>query len=275
MEFDAQHGHLVSQTRAFVDGQPADAAALMRFARSGYGHYTTMQVRAGAVRGLDVHLARLQEATRVLFDAALDADALRAQMRCALSGMADASLRISIGAANFTARAMPSPARLEVLMLVDPPAPEIIAPVRLMSMLHSRYLPQLKHGGSFDVMHLRRDARMQGFDDALLLTQDGFVAEGATFNIGFFHHDALLWPQAPQLQGSTMQMLSQAFRAGGGQVTRQPITRHDIAGLTAGFCCNSGGLWPIAAIDAHPLPDSESIVERLRSLLATVEPQAI
>ncbi|MCX7557868.1 aminotransferase class IV, partial [Xanthomonadaceae bacterium JHOS43] len=105
----------------------------------------------------------------------------------------DASLRISIGAANFTARAMPSPARLEVLMLVDPPAPEIIAPVRLMSTLHSRYLPQLKHGGSFDVMHLRRQACIQGFDDALLLTDDGFVAEGATFNIGFFHHAALLW----------------------------------------------------------------------------------
>ena len=297
----------MSATRAFVDGLPADEAALLRFARSGYGHYTTMQVRGGAVRGLGLHLARLEEATRVLFDAALDVDALRAQMHRALDGVADASLRVSIGAANFTARQMPMPARIEVLVLVDPPAAEIVAPVRLMSATYARYLPQIKHNGMFDLFHLRRHARAAGFDDALLVTPEGFVAEGTTFNVGFFSGDALVWPQAALLEGVTMRVLSEVFEvfevgdepayapsrhsgltsfavesrrndAGGGssvRVIHQPVTLADVAGFDGGFCCNTGGIWPIRNIDDHLLPCSEQAVQHLRHLLATIPAEPI
>lgn len=278
----------MNTTRAFVDGLPADAAALVRFARSGYSHFTTMQVRNGAVHGLGLHLTRLEEATRVLFDAALDVDAVRAQMRRALDGVADASLRVSVGAANFTARSMEGPARLEVLVLVDPPAPEHVEPVRLMSVVHARYLPQIKHGGMFDLLHLRRRAQGLGFDDAVLLTPDGFVAEGTTWNVGFFRGNALVWPKASMLEGVTMRLVSHAYHSpppssppagerekGGGAVIHRPVTLADVAGFDGGFCCNSGGIWPIRSIDEHVLPGSENAVQRLRDLLATLPAESL
>lgn len=282
----------MSNTRAFVNGLPADAAALARFARSGYGHFTTMQVRGGAVRGLGLHLARLEEATRVLFDAALDVEALRGQMRRALDGVADASLRVSVGAANFTARSMEAPARLEVLVLVDAPAAERVEPVRLMGVVHARYLPQIKHSGMFDLFHLRRRARGLGFDDAVLLTPEGFVVEGTTFNVGFFSGDALVWPQAARLEGVTMRLVSQAceapheamhaslrhsgFRRNDAEegvstrVIHRPATLAGITRFDGAFCCNTGGIWPIRSIDDRVLPCSEKAVQRLRHLLASV-----
>src|SRR3546814_3650403 len=54
------------------NGRRAEAADLVALAMRNHGHFTTMQVRDGAVRGLDLHLARLREATAELFDVAFD-----------------------------------------------------------------------------------------------------------------------------------------------------------------------------------------------------------
>ncbi|WWW36980.1 hypothetical protein V8017_09710 [Stenotrophomonas rhizophila] len=42
-------------------------------ALTNYGHFTSLQVRGGAVQGLDLHLQRLQEGTEALFGTVLDA----------------------------------------------------------------------------------------------------------------------------------------------------------------------------------------------------------
>ena len=42
-----------------VNGAPVTPADLELLAFSNYGHYTSMQVRQHAVRGLDLHLSRL------------------------------------------------------------------------------------------------------------------------------------------------------------------------------------------------------------------------
>ncbi len=258
----------MSATRAFVDGKPASTAALIRFARSGYGHFTTMQVRGGGVRGLGLHLARLEQATALLFDAPLELALLRGQMRAALAASPDASLRIRIGARNFNARAMPAPARIETLLLVDPPAPARTEPVRLASFQHLRYLPQLTHCGNFDLFELRRRALALGFEDALLLDAHGHIAEGTTFNIGFFRGDDLIWPQAEKLEGTTQQLLQRGFAAAGGKNHTRPITQADLASFDGGFCCHSGGIWPLATIDTTTLPLHVAAMDLLQRLWA-------
>lgn len=256
----------MSATRAFVDGTPASTAALIRFARSGYGHFTTMQVRGGAVRGLGLHLARLEHATASLFDAPLDLALLRGQMRAALAESPDASLQIRIGARNFNARAIPAPAQIETLLLVDPPAPARTEPVRLASFQHLRYMPQLKHSGNFDLFELRRRALAQGFDDALLLDPNGHIAEGTTFNVGFFRGDDLMWPQADKLEGTTQQLLQRGFSAAGGKTHTRPITPADLASFDGGFCCHSGGIWPLVTIDTTTLPIHVAAMDYLQRL---------
>lgn len=261
----------MSDTRAFVDGRAAEVDDLIGFARSGYGHFTTLQVRGGAALALDLHLTRLQDATRALFDRMLDVEALRENLRRALAGQADASVRISVVPGNWSARGMPEPARMRVLMLVDPPAASPQAAVSLRSFAHERYLPRFKHLGSFDLVHLRRQARIQGFDDAVLRTRDGFLSEGATFSIGFFRGEALVWTLAPQLDGITRRLLMQ----GATPPELRALAPTDLRGFDGGFCCHSGGIWPISRIDDVSLPQDPARIAALRARLEAIPRQPI
>ncbi len=56
--------------RAEVDGREATAEQL-RFPAFAYGHFTAMQIRGRSVRGLELHLSRLDAANRELFGAGL------------------------------------------------------------------------------------------------------------------------------------------------------------------------------------------------------------
>src|ERR1700679_3527084 len=67
-----------------VNGGLATADGLSYPAIVNYGHFTSMQVRGGAVRGLGLHLSRLDLATRELFGTALDGELVRAYIRHAL-----------------------------------------------------------------------------------------------------------------------------------------------------------------------------------------------
>ena len=83
--------------RTEVDGREATAEQL-RFPAFTYGHFTAMQIRGRKVRGLELHLSRLDAANRELFGAGLDGDLVRDQIRHALGDdMADASVRVYVG----------------------------------------------------------------------------------------------------------------------------------------------------------------------------------
>src|SRR5690606_40286207 len=98
-----------------------------------HGHFTTMQVRDGAVRGLDLHLARLRDATRELFDVALEDGRVLGGLRQALdmAGSGDCTARVSVCAREFERAAQPSQplaaGDLDVIVALTPPmvpAPE-------------------------------------------------------------------------------------------------------------------------------------------------------
>ncbi len=69
-----------------IDGRPPELAELQRIALDGSGHFTSMQVRGGRIRGLDLHLARLDEGSRELFGSGLDGERVRSCIRHALAG---------------------------------------------------------------------------------------------------------------------------------------------------------------------------------------------
>jgi hypothetical protein len=62
--------------RTEVDGAPATPAEIARVT-SGYGHFTAMQVRHRATRGLALHLERLARANRERFGVGLDEERIR------------------------------------------------------------------------------------------------------------------------------------------------------------------------------------------------------
>jgi hypothetical protein len=122
--------------RIEIDGRPPRMEDLQRLALENSGHFTAMQVRDGRVRGLDLHLARLDEGSRELFGVGLDGQRVRDLAGHALAGdIADASLRVIV----FEAAAA---GELMVMVTLRPPGGMLPAgPVGLHAVDYQRTLP--------------------------------------------------------------------------------------------------------------------------------------
>jgi hypothetical protein len=75
---DFGSGEMVELNRVEVDGRPLRGNERLDEAETTYAHFTAMQIRSGRVRGLELHMRRLESATRELFDEELDSDRVRA-----------------------------------------------------------------------------------------------------------------------------------------------------------------------------------------------------
>ncbi|MFE4608654.1 aminotransferase class IV family protein [Streptomyces niveus] len=220
-----------------VNGEPATEAALRVPALDSYGHFTAMQVRGGRVRGRDLHLARLDAATRELFGADLDGERVRELLRHALGDVSDASARVYVHwpAGEKDAR---------VMVTVRPPQTKPDRPHGLMSVPYARPLPHIKHLGGFAQTHFLRAAGRAGFDEALLTAPGGLVTEGAITNIAFWDGTSVVWPQAPSLLGTTMALLEPRLPS-----VRRPVTLADLPSYASAFLTNSQGIAPVDRID--------------------------
>lgn len=253
--------------RVTCNGQPAQVEDLLP-ALVNYGHFTSLQVRGHAVQGLDLHLARLSQATRALFGSELDTGQVRGWMAQALqqAGLADASLRVTVYSPRFDFRSPLAAVPVDVLVAVSAPV-ALAAPKRLRSVAWQREMPQIKHVGTFGLFAERRAAMADGFDDVLFVTADGEVSEGSTWNLAVHDGERLLWPQAPALRGTAEALLKQHWP--GTQAT-QPLRLADLGSVKAAFACNASGLWALDAIDGHVFSGSQALAERGRAVLAAV-----
>ena len=232
--------------RVEIDGRSATVEQLSAAAPAGYGHFTAMQVRNGRVRGLGLHLARLDAANREMFGAGLDTEAVLGYIRNALSGQArDASVRV------YVYEAPDGPA---VMVTVRPPgtmAPDVW---RLRTVPYQRSLAHIKHIGDFGQGYFSRLARRNGFDEALLTGPDGVICEGSITNIGFSDGGGVLWPAAPALAGITMQILERALAEREVPSRRAPVRVSDLGSFAGAFVTNSHGIAPVGHVDELTLP---------------------
>lgn len=241
----------MSAARVWYNGVPADAVALQSLALVNYGHFTSMQVRDRAVQGLDLHLQRLAEGNRVLFDAPLDDGQLLAWMRPALVDAPDASLR------------------LDVLTSVAPPAQSGQGAVALQSVAFQRPLPSLKHVATLPLFHYRRQARLAGYDDALFVAPgDGRVIEGSVWNAAFWDGKQMLWPQAEALRGTCESLVRRGLVQLGVAQCERVVSMEEAQRLPA-ITLNATGLQPVAAIDGIALPGGGELLALARRALET------
>lgn len=238
--------------RIELNGRPADVDGLRALALVNYGHFTSMQVQDGGVRGLDLHLERLQRATHELFATALDVDATRAWMRQAVAGIGGAlSLRVTVFSRALDRDRLLQPAAPDVLVATAPARTLAPTPLRVRSVRYEREAPHIKHIGTFGLFHQKRLAQAAGYDDALFVDAGGAVAEGSIWNVGFFDGERVVWPDAPALQGVSMQLLQDGLRK---RSVPTEVRRIDLDGLrafrAAFFTNTSCPVMPIAGIDA-------------------------
>jgi len=244
--------------RVEIDGRAVSAEEALSVT-SNFGHFTAMQVRGGRTRGLSLHLARLESANRELFDAPLDHGRVRALIRQALGGTEDASVRV------YCYESDPDPA---VVVTVREPA-EIQSPQRLRSVRYTRPDAHLKHLATGQAFYSRL-ARRSGFDDALLTAEDGTVSESATANIGFFDDAGLVWPDAPRLHGTTMQLLELALPGVGVRSRCVPVNVRDIPSFEGAFLTGARGIAVVGAIDDLVLSERSERMQMLQDAYAAV-----
>ncbi|MEV6417990.1 aminotransferase class IV [Kribbella sp. NPDC051718] len=177
-----------------------------------YGHFTSMQVRDGKVRGLDLHLERLDRSSLELFGHGVAADRVLSYLRTALASSPSGNLSIRINA--FTRdRAFidGTPVEPDLLLTLTDPIEPASEPPHLLAVEHERTAPHLKHTGTFSLTHQIRRARVAGYDDAVFYDRRGHISEASIWNICFATEDRIVWPAADVLPGITMLTLQAAL----------------------------------------------------------------
>jgi len=244
--------------RIEIDGAPAAQAELEQVT-SAYGHFTAMQVRKGATRGLDLHLRRLAETNRERFGTELDRDRILTLVRSALDGAEDASVRVYL---------YDSPGGSRVVVTVKPPG-ELPSRQRLRSVRYQRPDAHVKHVVT-EQGRYREEVQREGYDDALLTGEDGAVSETSMANIGFFEGSTVVWPDAPLLHGVTMQLLEERLPDRGVTVQRKGVRVADIATLDGAFLTSARGIASVGAVDDVELTIDPDRMRRLEEAYAAV-----
>jgi branched-subunit amino acid aminotransferase/4-amino-4-deoxychorismate lyase len=257
---------MVESSRVEVNGHAVRDGELWSPTDTTYGHFTAMQIRSGRVRGLDLHLLRLEAATLELFNVRLDRDRVREYVRHALGGEAlDASVRV------YVLPAEPAPS---ITVTVRPPAQAPTTAQRLASVHYQRPMPHVKHLGGFVIggldaqSYFRQLVQRSGFDEALLTGPGGVVSEAAIANVGFLEGQTVIWPDAPALPGITMQLLERALSQRGMPWSRRPVLMADVATFDGAFLSNSHGIASVGQIDDHRF---DAPIARTRSLIDVYE----
>ncbi|QKW23806.1 aminotransferase class IV [Kitasatospora sp. NA04385] len=259
-----------------INGRPANVEDVHRMATWNYGHFTSMQVRDGAVRGLDLHLRRLADASRELFADLLGAQApgdelVRGLVRQALGGRPDASVRVSVVPAGPTGGT-------DLVVSVSDPVPDVPRPaLRVRTAVYERDLPHLKHAATMGLTHQALSARRAGFEDVLFLGRDGSVREGSVWNAAFWDGERVIWPAAPALPGITMHLLRAALPATGVPSTTRHLAATDLPSLRAAAATNSHcPAQPLASVDHVTFPNlSAELAEILTTAWSRVPWEAL
>ena len=234
-----------------LNGVPLESAPVALLRATGYGHFTSMQVRDGRVRGLGLHLERLDRASRELFGFGVSADRVLSTLRAALdrAWSADVSVRVNAFCRDRAKVGHGIPVEPDLLVTVSDPIEPTAEPPRLLAFDHERPVPHLKHTGTFSLTYYGRRAQLAGYDDALFFDRSGNVSEAAIWNICFATGSRIVWPSAAVLPGITMLTLQAGLDAL--TVARETVTvpLTALAGYDAAYLTNSiDPALPVAAI---------------------------
>lgn len=247
-----------------IDGAPATAEDLATAALVNYGAYTSLLVEGGGVRGLDLHLARLEAAAIDLFGEPVGKARLRELMRAALGDHQAAWLRVSLFSPHLGPRTPDWTGQPGVMIAASPPISPLAESVRVHVQTHVRDAAHLKHSATFPLIRARRTAVAAGFDDALFTDADGLISEGTLWNVGFIRGETVVWPQAPMLAGVTQTLITRGLAAVGLDAVSAPVRLADLGGFDGAFLCNSATpACAITAIGTVGFAGADAMIKRL------------
>ncbi len=179
-----------------LNGQLVSAEDLTALALKNYGHFTTMMVDNGRVRGLGIHLDRLRRDSQKLFGQAVDTQRVKNLLqKSVVSQKQPVFVRVTIFARQLDIGSPEKPVELDVLTTVRPADtnPETkslsVKPITFM-----RDMPEVKSISIGPSLYRRRQARLEGYDDALFVSEKGEISEGTTWSIVFMQDGQIILP---------------------------------------------------------------------------------
>ena len=129
--------------------------------------------------------------------------------------------------------------------------------------------PQVKSLNYLNNVLAKRDARLKGYDDAILLNQAGQVTETTGANLFAVIDDVLVTPPTVDgaLPGITRDTVMRCWRAAGASVECRSLTRYELLAAEEVFLAGSGaGLVSVATIDDAVIGTAaRPVVEQLRA----------
>lgn len=239
----------------------------------GDGVFEGIRITARRIFRLDDHLARLARSARAI---GLTLPCTTAVVRNAVIETArandadEAYVRIlltrgegELGVDPLGCKAPQLFCIVATLSMFDPAARA--AGLRLMTAAQRRpgadtLDPQVKSLNYLNNVLAKRDARMRGYDDALLLNREGRVAEASGANIFAVVDDVVVTPPCAEgaLGGITRDALLAILNAGGHPHRVAPVTRYDVLNASEVFLTGSGaGLVAVSSLDDTPIGDGE------------------
>ena len=245
---------------AELNGIPIGLDQLQTLALTNYGHFTSMRVEDGRVRGLALHLERLARDCRAVFGVELDTDRVREFARRAAPVGGAAVVRVTVFDPALDVTHVGGDARPQVLVTVRPAGSLPLGPLRVRSAEYVRDAPEIKSVGLFGSLRQRRAAQRAGYDDALFVDGGGRVSEGGTWNIGFVRASGeVVWPEADCLAGTTMELVKRVHAC-----TTAPVRLAELADYEAAFATNVAiGVRAVADIDGVTLPSGHPVIDLL------------
>jgi len=124
------------------------------------------------------------------------------------------------------------------------------------------------------------NARRRGYDEVLLVDEEGYLAEGPTTNFFLVDDDEVLRtpPEDSVLLGITRRSILEIAKHDGRAVVEEPLRPEVLFEAAEAFLTGtSAGVWPIASVDDRPIgeppgPVSRALAKRFRQVTGGGDP---
>ncbi|MFC7341541.1 aminotransferase class IV family protein [Saccharopolyspora griseoalba] len=256
-----------------LNGRAPELDEIAALALTDYGHFTSMLVEDGAVRGLPLHVARLARDCRALFGVELDVERVRYFLRLAVAGASGPAIaRVTIYDPALDLGSIGSDAEPHVLVTTRAASSGGAPPLRVRSVAYRRDDPPIKHVGLYGALRHRREARRDGFDDVVFRDPGGGFSELSTSNIGFVRGGRIVWPRSEVLTGITMSLLDGVLD----ESSTEPVGPADLGEVEAVFATNAAtGIRAVSGVDDERFPAEHEVFDELRRRYADIPPEQV
>lgn len=172
-----------------------------------------MQVRGSKIKGLDLHLERLREASLAFFGRALPDEQLQSHIKTVVDeGAKNLSLTVTVFSHHGELTANSMDVEPSVLVRTGAPSDGPKGPLRLSAVAYERPLATVKHVGEAGKTYYLHQAIRQGYDDAAFVDSHGCLSEATIWNLVFWDGETVIWPKADMLKGTMMSMIQRQLK---------------------------------------------------------------